>query len=315
MKSVKCLLMGSAAGLMAVSASQAADLPVKAAPVEYVKVCNLYGAGFWYVPGTDTCMKIGAFVRTSYGVNANGTTPIGSAGGTGAGRFDRTDTTFFAFQVRSASSFDVRTQTDYGTLRSYMNIGWQQSSQAGWPNFAVTPGATTTAEGPVTDAAAGNGAYNSRAFIQFAGFTAGRMRSFFDINAMGAYTYSGNRLTADTAPGGVVGFGYTAQFGGGISLSASIEDGGYVTGGRGRFTTDLAQFSFGSGALSAGQSLDNSGHVFFDPVVGVRIDQSWGYAAISGAFHNDSGGYYNNAINTSNALLANTIVQGHPADT
>jgi hypothetical protein len=49
--------------------------------------------------------------------------------------------------------------------------------------------------------------------------------------------------------------------------------------------------------------------------VGVRIDQSWGYAAISGAFHNDSGGYYNNAINSTNAALANTIVQGHPADT
>src|SRR4029077_17472925 len=81
MKSVRCLLMGSAAGLMAVSASQAADLPVRAAPVEYVKVCNLYGAGFWYVPGTDTCMKIGAFLRTSYGINANGTTPIGSGGG------------------------------------------------------------------------------------------------------------------------------------------------------------------------------------------------------------------------------------------
>ena len=63
MKSVRCLLMGSAAGLMAVSAAQAADLPVKAAPVEYVKVCSLYGAGFWYVPGTDTCMKIGAWLR------------------------------------------------------------------------------------------------------------------------------------------------------------------------------------------------------------------------------------------------------------
>jgi len=316
MKSVRCLLMGSAAGLMAVSAAQAADLPVKAAPVEYVKVCNLYGAGFWYVPGTDTCMKIGAFLRTSYGVNANGTTPIGSGGGgAAAGRFDRTDTTFFAFQVRSAASFDVRTQTDYGTLRSYVNIGYQQSSAANWPNAPVVPGSTTNAEGPISQEAAGNGAYNSRAFIQFAGFTVGRMRSFFDINAMGAYTYGGNRLTADTAPGGVVGMGYTAQFGGGISLSASIEDGGFVTGGRGRFTTDLSQYAFGSGNLSGGQNLDNSGHVFFDPVVGVRIDQNWGYAAITGAFHNDSGGYYNNAINTTNGLLANTIVQGHPADT
>ena len=79
MKSVRCLLMGSAAGLMAVSAAQAADLPVKAAPVEYVKVCSLYGAGFWYVPGTDTCMKIGMFVRDTFGVDVSGTDPLGTA--------------------------------------------------------------------------------------------------------------------------------------------------------------------------------------------------------------------------------------------
>ena len=57
MKTVKSLLLlGSAAGLVAVSAGQAADLPVKAKPVEYVKVCSLYGAGFYYMPGTDICL-------------------------------------------------------------------------------------------------------------------------------------------------------------------------------------------------------------------------------------------------------------------
>jgi opacity protein-like surface antigen len=37
-----------------------------AKPVEYVKVCSLYGAGFYYVPGTDTCIKIGDYVRNDY---------------------------------------------------------------------------------------------------------------------------------------------------------------------------------------------------------------------------------------------------------
>jgi hypothetical protein len=45
MKMVKSLLLGSAAGLMAVAGASAAELPVKAAPVEYVKICSLYGAG------------------------------------------------------------------------------------------------------------------------------------------------------------------------------------------------------------------------------------------------------------------------------
>ena len=56
MKMVKSLLLlRSAAGLVAVSVGQAADLPVKTKPVQYVKVCSLYGAGFYYMPGTDIC--------------------------------------------------------------------------------------------------------------------------------------------------------------------------------------------------------------------------------------------------------------------
>ena len=50
-------------------------------------------------------------------------------------------------------------------------------------------------------------------------------------------------------------------------------------------------------------------------MVNLRIDQSWGYAAISGAIQDDNGGYYNNAINSTNANFANTVVQGHPGDT
>ena len=63
MKVVKSLLLGTAAGLLAVAGAQAADMPVKAKPVEYVKVCSLYGAGFYYIPGTDTCLKVGGYIR------------------------------------------------------------------------------------------------------------------------------------------------------------------------------------------------------------------------------------------------------------
>ena len=78
MKMIKSLLLGSAAGLMAVAGAQAADLSVKAAPVEYVKVCTGYGAGFYYLPGTDICVKIGAFVRGQYYLN-NGSSPSAMA--------------------------------------------------------------------------------------------------------------------------------------------------------------------------------------------------------------------------------------------
>ncbi len=72
MKMVKSLLLGSAAGVVAMTGAQAADLPVKAKPVQYVKICSLYGAGFWYIPGTNTCIKLGGWIRTEYIVNAGG---------------------------------------------------------------------------------------------------------------------------------------------------------------------------------------------------------------------------------------------------
>src|SRR5450631_3364336 len=146
MKSVRCLLMGSAAGLAVVSAAQAADLPVKAAPVEYVKVCSLYGAGFWYVPGTDTCIKIGSYVRAEFLYGQGDTEQrIGGPGsGTGA-RFTRTDTSLNQFRYRGQMSFDLRTQTEYGTLRSYMSMGTQWTSDPRWPNTSISTGGSTDA--------------------------------------------------------------------------------------------------------------------------------------------------------------------------
>ncbi len=72
MKMVKSLLLGSAAGLVAIAGAQAADLPVKAKPVQYVKICSLYGVGFYYIPGTDMCIKVGGWARYETGVGYAG---------------------------------------------------------------------------------------------------------------------------------------------------------------------------------------------------------------------------------------------------
>ena len=60
---IKSFLIGCVGGLIALTSAQAADLPVKAKPVEYVKICSLYGVGFYYIPGTDMCLKVGGYVR------------------------------------------------------------------------------------------------------------------------------------------------------------------------------------------------------------------------------------------------------------
>jgi len=59
---IKTLLLGTATAFVMVGGAQAADLAV-AEPVDYVKVCDAYGAGYFYIPGTDTCLKIGGYVK------------------------------------------------------------------------------------------------------------------------------------------------------------------------------------------------------------------------------------------------------------
>ncbi len=143
MKMVKSLLLGSAAGLVAVAGAQAADLPVKAKPVQYVKICTLYGDGFYYIPGSDTCIRFGGYIRADY--NCNGRTPH-VLGATGAQ--DRT-VSRWTTRHRANLTTDARTQTAYGTLRAYTSI-----------NAEVAEGTATLG--------------THRAFIQWGGFTFGR---------------------------------------------------------------------------------------------------------------------------------------------
>ena len=30
-------------------------------PVDYVRVCDAYGSGYFYIPGTETCLAIGGY--------------------------------------------------------------------------------------------------------------------------------------------------------------------------------------------------------------------------------------------------------------
>ena len=210
MNTVKTLLLGTAAGLVAVAGAQAADMPVKAAPVQYVKICSLYGDGFYYIPGTDTCLKMGGYLRVQAEYNAGGGgVPVGdSAGGMAPqGLFTRDNTNDINYRVRGAISWDVRQQTEYGTLRSYIRFGAENTTPT------ATGGGTTF--NPFWD----------RAFIQFAGFTVGRSQSFFDLFTYGgAYSYHNVRVSGDTGASGQNLWAYTAQFGNGFSGTLSLED-------------------------------------------------------------------------------------------
>src|SRR5664280_2496854 len=107
MKMVKSLILGSAAGLIAMSGAQAADLPVKAKAVEYVRICSLYGAGFYYIPGTDTCIKLGGYLRVDVDLNASGD----ATGGTVAGNYGQGNRNRNYFLARSREDLNIDTRT------------------------------------------------------------------------------------------------------------------------------------------------------------------------------------------------------------
>jgi hypothetical protein len=107
---IKSLLLGSAAAMVAVSGAQAADaVVVEAEPVEYVRVCDAYGSGFFFIPGTETCIRFGGFVRSSYEK-----TSIEFDDGT------ETDLAFWGQRARL--NIDVRSETDWGTLRALYRL-------------------------------------------------------------------------------------------------------------------------------------------------------------------------------------------------
>ena len=293
MKMVKSLLLGSAAGLVAVSAGQAADLPVKAKPVEYVRVCSLYGAGFYYMPGTDMCIKIGGYMRAeaAWG-NNNGSLTNGPF----TGQTDNRDTSNFVTRSRAYITADAREQTAFGTARGYVAIGLA-NNQTGFGQ--------------------GYNTFNAnRAFIQWAGFTAGITASFYDFYNNAATAYRTYWFSSDTADGGEWLWGYTWQLGNGISFTVAAEDrrntqiiggfsfiagvGGAVTGATivaasNGCGTNVANCS-GTAILNGASTVANLGYGGYqapDVVANIRFDQTWGSGQVMGAWHLLNAEYFN----------------------
>jgi Porin subfamily len=277
MKLVKSLILGSAAGLLAMSGAQAADLPLKAKAVEYVRICSLYGAGFYYIPGSDTCLKFGGYVRSDVGIHGG---DYGFGQGLNQGLNNRL-TDYWFQRSRMDLTVDTRTATEYGVVRTFADMIFTVDSHSNG-----TPGL---------------GLYH--AFIQFAGFTMGRTVSIFDTPWQ-SYPAGG----PDTIPGGsnhVTGvnqFAYTAEFGQGISGSIALEETSTATTGYGNLWNL-------SGATAAGMvtgvyGTQSVGGTRSPDIVGaIRVDQAWGLAQLSVVAHDMHPTYY-----------GATEITGHPAD-
>jgi hypothetical protein len=279
MKMVKSLLLGSAAGLVAVTAGQAADLPVKAKPVEYVKVCSLYGAGFYYMPGTDMCIKIGGWVRSeaTWGINGNSTTGI-----FGTDLNNRVTNNMWS-RERGYITADAREQTAYGVARGYIAVGISSQNSGLEANSASFSA--------------------NRAFVQWAGMTAGLSVSFFDFYPAAALLYrAGNIPSEDTGDAGWWIWAYTAQLGNGVSATLSAEErrSGQIIG-----TTTAGAIVIGSVTGTGTAGTGYGGWQSPDIIANIRADQAWGSAQLMGAAHQLNALYYTSPT---------TVANGHPND-
>ncbi|HXW72410.1 MAG TPA: porin, partial [Methylocella sp.] len=323
--------------------ARAADLPqMQSAPIEYVRICDAFGAGFFYIPGTETCLHVGGLVLgevrgfdPSYSIAgtsfyANGVTPvhaaINSAGlGAGAG-YVPSPSQYTNSRSRDATSFnalgrvelDTRRPSEFGTLRafarvdSYYGSGGNSAtgSLASLSNtFNTTAGSSSQRETTILN----------KAFIQFAGLTAGLAQSMFDFYA-DAYNY--NALRGSNATVALV--AYTAVLPYGFSATLSAEDqpdrrtaiGSTVAGSATAAGATLPITV--NGVTATGFQGQPAGSRVPDFVGNFRYDAGWGAAQLTAAAHqNDATLFSVGALSTpaTSAAAPSTPAYAFPAAT
>ncbi|TPK33299.1 porin [Mesorhizobium sp. B2-5-4] len=214
---IKSLLLGSAAALIAVSGARAADAVVVAEPepAEYVKICDVYGAGYFYIPGTETCLRIGGYVRYDIGVGDAGSldgvnhVPDHQDAGT-------THSTYY-----KNTRFTLKTwtgqETELGTLKTYTETRFNYGNSSG--------DYTNQAASSADDWTGRNKSLSLRfAWIQLGGLRVGKDDTAFDT----FIGYAGNVIQDTLVPYGgqesnVVQYYFDA--GNGFSGLVSLEEG------------------------------------------------------------------------------------------
>jgi len=242
------LALVAAAVVGAASTAQAADLAKKApAAANYVKVCDAYGAGFFYIPGSDTCLKIGGYVQAQYNMYwFSKDAPTALYGW-------HRNQNGISTHARAIVQLDARTNTEMGLLRSFVELEINNGS------YGVAAGTTNV--------------NLNKAFIQFGGLTAGRATSFFDF-FNGDYTQNAV-FEAAHADSNVNVLAYTFSFGNGITATLSVEDP----------STDNNSFRRVSYTASTA-GLYGGVHTP-DLVANVNVAQAWGSAQVMGVLHDD----------------------------
>ncbi|RWO37829.1 MAG: porin [Mesorhizobium sp.] len=265
---IKSLLLGSAAALIAVSGARAADAVTVAEPepAEYVKICDVYGAGYFYIPGTETCMRIGGYVRYDIGVgdagSFDGVNHVPDSMGEG-------DHSTYWKNARFNLKTWTNQETELGALETYTETRFNFGNSYGdYANQATTNDSRNNWQ------ARNTGITLNFAWIQLGGLRVGKDDPAFDT----FIGYAGNVINDTIVPYG--GFDsnvvqYYFDLGSGLSGVVSLEEGSGSAG-----PTGIPPFTY----VSSGYDTIDSyvPHV----VGGLKYTQGWG--AITGVAAYDS---------------------------
>ncbi|RWM99970.1 MAG: porin [Mesorhizobium sp.] len=224
---IKSLLLGSAAALVAVSGARAADAVVVAEPepAEYVRICDVYGAGYFYIPGTEICLRVGGYVRYDIGVG-----DVGAF--TGATNWDHEDgDEEDTYWKRARFSFKTWTgqETELGTLKTYTETRFNFQNTQGRATSAIDDGGTPADPTDDTVLLFTNDADNTGVSLNFAWIQLGGLRVGKDESAFDTFIgYAGNVINDTLVPFG--GFDtnvvqYYFDAGNGFSAVVSLEQG------------------------------------------------------------------------------------------
>ncbi|GAB1581453.1 porin [Phyllobacterium phragmitis] len=222
---IKSLLLGSAAALVAVSGARAADAVVVAEPepVEYVRVCDAYGAGYFYIPGTETCLRISGYLRYDMGAgDALGAVGLDRKDFLESGGTDWNYNDTWRKRMRFTLRTHTASETELGTLRTYTETRFQWDTNSGSVEGV-------DADGDIVDVPTGAWASNDDVTLNFAYIELGGLRIGKDETAFRTFLgYAGNVINDDVIePEGydTTLISYTFTGGNGFSAILSLEQG------------------------------------------------------------------------------------------
>jgi len=271
---IKSLLLGSAAALVAVSGARAADAVVVAEPEpqEYVRICDVYGTGFFYIPGTETCLRISGYARYDIGVGDLDRYYSTDRDRFENGEIDNGDNDSYYKRARFQLRVDARSETELGTLRGYLAA-----------NFQSTANSSDSLQ---------QGVFLDSAFIELGGFMAGKRDSTF-VTFNG---YAGNIISDDLGvpygPYDTNQVSYTYTGGNGFSAVIALETQNDSYGNFGGNEDDTVNGDSARTIVVSGGSgynnLEAGGHIIDDyvpgVVAGVMFTQGWGAVSLVGGY-------------------------------